>query len=90
MGQKLVACFRPPPPIAVEQKLSEQVPPPPQLSSGTNNGVTEDHLECDKTATIRIFESEDFSEIKEKIFLAFGGNQLHPELWLDNQELDVQ
>ncbi|CAF0949245.1 unnamed protein product [Adineta steineri] len=32
MGQKLVACFRPPSPLAAERKLSEQVPSPPQLS----------------------------------------------------------
>ncbi|CAF1212041.1 unnamed protein product [Adineta steineri] len=90
MGQKLVACFPPPPPTATERKLSEQMLSPLQLSSGTNNGVIEDHFECDKTATIRVFESEDFSKIKEKIFLAFGGNQLHPELWPNNQELCLQ
>ncbi|CAF0716338.1 unnamed protein product [Adineta steineri] len=93
MGQKLVACFRPPPPrIAAERKLSEQVPPPPQLSYVEQQDSSSGPSLCDMPAELLLYNIFPYLTFMDLCHLSQVNRLLHDLLESiddDNMELSA-
>ncbi|CAF0750799.1 unnamed protein product [Adineta steineri] len=89
MGQKFVTCFRPPPPIAAEQKLSEQMPP---LSYVEQQDSTSGPLLCDMPVELLLYNISPYLTYMDLCHLSQVNRLFHNLLEStdhDNKELSA-